>query len=88
MMRESAEHYGVRARHASGVSIRAGVTVVILASIVEVYMSLVGTVEGAAEAGALVGLTGVGIAGAISVGSTVFALYIHLVGPRRRETPT
>jgi len=51
-------------------------------------MGLIGTVEGAAEAGALVGLTGVGIAGAISVGSTVFALYTHLVGPRRRETPT
>jgi len=85
-MREPIERYRARVRHASGVSIRAGVTVVILASIVEAYMGLVGTVEGAAEVRAVVGLVGVGIAGAISFGATVFALYTHLVVPRHAGT--
>ncbi len=87
-MREPIERYRARVRHASGVSIRAGVTVVILAGILEAYMGLVGTVEGTAEVGAVVGLVGVGLAGDISFGATVFALYTHLVGPRHGKTPT
>ncbi len=85
-MRESAEHYRARVRHASSVSIRAGAAVVILASIVEAYLGLVGTVEGTAGVGAVVGLVGVGITGAISFGATVFALYTHLIDPRHAGT--